>query len=61
MKTISVILFMVLFVLLFSGCANFENRLVCTVANDRAYVVSLYGPVGIGTQIAQKDSAIICK
>ncbi len=49
-----------------SGCATFEgamleNRIVCTVAKDEAHVLSKWGPVGIGSKIADADRAVICK
>ncbi len=50
--------------LLLSGCAltgEFENRLACSVAKDELYVVSKYGPVGIASQISDKDRAVVCK
>ena len=55
---------LVLFVALLSGCAsfkgNFENRIVCTLAKDKGYIVSLYGPIGISSEIAGRDSAVAC-
>lgn len=54
-------------VVLLSGCATFgldgklDNRVVCTVAKDKAFVVSEYGPVGISSTIADQDRAVICK
>jgi hypothetical protein len=49
-----------------TGCATLdgvalENRVACTVAKDRAFVVSQYGPVGISSRIAEADRAVICK
>jgi hypothetical protein len=49
-----------------SGClatldGKFENRVSCTVAKDKAFVVSEYGPVGIASKIADKDKDVICK
>lgn len=48
-----------------SGCATLENlpldnRVVCTVARDKAFVVSEWGPVGISSKIADADRAVIC-
>lgn len=48
-----------------SGCANFRteylgNRITCTVAKDKAYVTSLWGFIGISSEIVQEDSDIIC-
>lgn len=48
-----------------SGCVTLEghidNRLVCTVAKDKAFMVSEWGPVGISSNIAAKDAAVVCK
>lgn len=48
-----------------SGCASLdgklENRVVCTVAKDRAFVVSEFGPVGISSKVAEADRAVICR
>jgi hypothetical protein len=49
-----------------SGCATFdgvalENRLACTVAGDKLFVISQYGPVGISSNIADADRAKVCK
>jgi hypothetical protein len=44
-----------------TGCAQFDNRLVCTVAGDRAYVVSEYMRVGVSARLADKDRAAVCK
>lgn len=55
-------------VLLLAGCATsieglgqFENRLACTLARDRAYVVSEYGPLGISSRIADIDREVVCR
>ena len=50
---------------LFAGCSSlgantFENRIVCTVANDRAFFLSLYGPIGVGSPITSSDAAAFC-
>lgn len=46
------------------GCATLEgrmdNRLACTLAKDKAYLVSEYGPVGVSATISAKDAAVIC-
>lgn len=56
---------LILLSLTLTGCATLEgrldNRVVCTVAKDKAFVVSEYGPVGIAATIAEKDRAVICK
>jgi hypothetical protein len=44
-----------------TGCAQFDNRLVCTVAGDRAYVVSEYMRVGVSARLADQDRAAVCK
>ena len=54
-----------LLLLSLTGCGTipegtFDNRIACTVAGDRAYVVSLYGPVGLASEIAEPDSQVIC-
>lgn len=49
---------------LFSGCGStkmLENRIACTVDKSEAHVVSKWGPVGIASQIAQADAAVVCK
>lgn len=40
--------------------AQMENRIACTAAKDKLFVVSLYGPVGISSTIAEADRAVIC-
>jgi hypothetical protein len=51
--------------LMLSGCSTldgkFDNRVVCTVARDKAFVVSEYGPIGIANTISKVDQAVICK
>jgi hypothetical protein len=48
-----------------SGCATLdgplENRVACTVAKDKAFVVSQWGAVGITGQIAEADRQVVCK
>ena len=48
-----------------AGCATIDgkldNRVVCTAAKDRAFVVSEWGPVGISARIHDADRAVICK
>jgi len=49
-----------------SGCVGtmsgvtLDNRVVCTAAGDKAFVVSEWGPVGVSAQIADQDRAVIC-
>lgn len=53
-----------LLTLALAGCAttgHFENRITRTLACDRIFVASLYGPVGITTEIDKKDVAELCK
>ena len=58
---------LILATLALSGCATLsldgklENRVACTVAKDKAFTVSEYGPVGITGKIADRDAAVICK
>lgn len=48
-----------------SGCSslsiNLDNRVTCTAAKDKAFVVSQYGGVGIASTIAEADRAVICE
>jgi hypothetical protein len=48
-----------------AGCASLGdylgNRLTCTVANDKAYVVSLWGWLGIASEVVEQDAEVICK
>lgn len=46
---------------LLAGCAHFDNRVACTVSNDKAFFVSEYLNVGIAATISEKDKNIICK
>lgn len=50
---------------LLGGCSTtpglLANRLTCTVAGDKAFVTSLYGPIGITAEISKADAAEICK
>jgi hypothetical protein len=51
--------------LLLSGCAALgvlpDNRLVCTVAKDKSYVVSDYGVLGITRTISGQDTQVVCQ
>jgi hypothetical protein len=60
--------YLLLFVLVLmgiGGCAStdkfLENRVVCTISKDEAFVVSRWGPVGISSEIARADQEVICK
>lgn len=48
-----------------AGCSTvggtFDNRLTCALAGDKAYVASLYGPIGVTAEIAKADAAVVCK
>lgn len=51
--------------IILSGCANFKteylgNRVTCTVAKDKAYITSLWGWIGISSEIVSEDAKIIC-
>ena len=46
---------------LLSGCAQFENRVACTVDKSQALYVSKYGPIGVASEIAKQDAKAICK
>ena len=37
-----------------------DNRALCTIAGDKAYVTSLYGPVGITSLLNSADAAVMC-
>ncbi len=52
---------------LLSGCVTIpglegklDNRVACTAARDKAFVVSEYGPVGVASTIAKADADVIC-
>lgn len=38
-----------------------DNRVACTAAKDKAFVVSEWGPVGITGKLHDADRAVICK
>ena len=49
---------------LLSGCGStkwLENRAACTVDGAEAHVISKWGPIGIGSKLADSDAAVICK
>ena len=56
-----------LIALALAGCGTFngltfENRVACTVGKDKAYTVSEWGGrIGISSEIADADRAVICK
>lgn len=48
-----------------AGCSSipgttFDNRIVCTIGKDKAYFVSLYGPIGVAANINSGDAAVMC-
>jgi hypothetical protein len=47
-----------------SGCAaiaaKFENVPVCALGHDRAFVVSMYGPFGLSSEITQRYIGAMC-
>ena len=47
-----------------TGCATLEgkldNRLACSVAGDKLFAVSEYGPIGIASTIADADRRVVC-
>lgn len=49
---------------LLSSCSaiklNLDNRVVCTAAKDKSFVISQYGGVGVSSEIAPADAAIVC-
>jgi hypothetical protein len=54
-----------LVILTLTGCESLRteylgNRITCTVAKDKAYVTSLWGIIGISSEIVAKDSKVIC-
>lgn len=55
----------ILSMLALTGCASLdgklENRVVCTVAGDKAMVVSEWGLIGVASTVSEKDRAAICK
>lgn len=55
----------ILVLLALAGCAGLdgklENRVACTVAGDKLYAISEYGPVGISATMSDKDRAVICR
>ncbi len=47
-----------------SGCASitdsFSNRIVCTVAQDKSFVASMWGLFGFVTPVDSKDGKLVC-
>jgi hypothetical protein len=52
-------------VLPLTGCSTierqFENRILCTMAKDRAMVASMWGPIGIASNVRDADAVVMCK
>lgn len=52
-------------VLALAGCGTLDgkldNRLVCTVAGDKLYAISEYGPISIGSRISDTDRRVVCR
>jgi len=50
---------------LLAGCgttkATFENRIACTVDGAELHVLSKWGPVSIGSRVADPDAAAVCR
>jgi hypothetical protein len=53
-------LYFMIFTLGLTGCANLANRLVVTPSCDKAYALSLYGPVGLSSELSANDTAAVC-
>lgn len=51
--------------LLLAGCGSlskqFENRLVVSLSGDRAFVASMYGPIGITAELSAEDAAELAR
>jgi hypothetical protein len=53
--------------LLLAGCGTFdgltfENRIACTAAGDKLFVVSQWGGrIGVSSEIAEADRKEVCK
>lgn len=61
MKTLITILFLASLTTACSSISvNLDNRVVCTAAKDKGFVVSQYGGIGVASQIAAADATVIC-
>jgi hypothetical protein len=56
-----VLVFFVLATLAGCSTVNLDNRVTCTVAKDKAFFVSEWGPLGVSATISEADRAAICK
>jgi uncharacterized protein YcfL len=58
-------LVMVLALALLAGCGStpklLENRAACTLDGTELHVLSKWGPISIGTRVADADAATVCK
>lgn len=48
---------------LLSGCgiaSKLENVPVCALTHDRAFVLSMYGPLGLSTEITERYIGAMC-
>lgn len=48
---------------LLSGCgiaSKLENVPVCSVTNDRAFLLSMYGPLGLSAEITERYVQAMC-
>jgi hypothetical protein len=47
-----------------SGCASLEAKLenvpLCSLTHDRAFVASMYGPIGISSEITPRYVKAMC-
>ncbi len=64
MKRAIIILPLLATCFLLSGClavldGKLENRITTTLACDRAFFASLYGPFGITSEVDKKDLAVL--
>jgi hypothetical protein len=55
----------VLLLLILPGCATrpawLENRVACTLDRAQLYALSIWGPLSIGSRIADADAAVACR
>lgn len=51
--------------MLLAGCGTLDgkldNRLACTVAGDKLYALSEYGPISVGSRISDVDRRVVCR
>ena len=55
----------ILAIVLLTGCASdpvwLENRVACTADEEELHVISKWGPIEFGSEIAKADAKAICK